>query len=72
MPKNNKNKKNNKKRFTVEEDQSIEEVLDQMKQEGYQPVRRVEEPVFKETKENGEKKVEPVGRKIVFDAVKSE
>lgn len=61
-----------KKRFEVEEGASIDEVLAQMKEEGYRPVRRVEEPIFQETKENGEKKMEPVGRKIIFDAVKSE
>lgn len=61
-----------KKRFTVEDGRTIEQVLDQMKEEGYKPVRRVEEPIFKETKENGEKKVEPVDRKIIFDAVKEE
>jgi len=61
-----------KKRFTVEEGESIDQVLAQMKEEGYQPVRRVEEPIFKETFENGEKKVDPVGSQIIFDAVKTE
>ncbi|MFC0523687.1 NETI motif-containing protein [Pontibacillus salicampi] len=61
-----------KKRFEVEEGVSIDEVLVQMKEEGYRPVRRVEEPIFQEMKENGEKKMEPVARKIIFDAVKSE
>ncbi|KGX88676.1 NETI motif-containing protein [Pontibacillus marinus] len=61
-----------KKRFTVEEGQSIDEVLAQMKEEGYQPVRRVEEPIFQERMEGGEKKVDPVGRQIIFDAVKTE
>ncbi|KGP89672.1 hypothetical protein N780_10120 [Pontibacillus chungwhensis BH030062] len=61
-----------KKRFTVEEGDSIDSVLNMMKEEGYMPVRRVEEPIFQERIENGEKKVEPIGSKIVFDAVKQD
>ncbi|KGX88255.1 NETI motif-containing protein [Pontibacillus litoralis] len=61
-----------KKRFTVDEGKTIVQVLEQMKEEGYRPVRRVEEPIFKERIINGEKKVEPIGRKIIFDGVKSE
>ncbi|GGD22228.1 NETI motif-containing protein [Pontibacillus salipaludis] len=59
-----------KKRFTVEEGDTIDSVLNTMKEEGYTPIRRVEEPIFQEHIENGEKKVEPIGSKIVFDAVK--
>lgn len=61
-----------KKRFTVNEGESIDQVLAQMKEEGYQPVRRVEEPIFQERIEDGEKKVDPVGRQIIFDAIKTE
>ena len=45
-------KKPKKKKFKVEKDGSIMDVLAAMKAEGYQPVRRFEKPVFKE--ENGE------------------
>lgn len=45
-------KKPKKKKFNVAEGQSLTEVLATMKAEGYQPVRRFEQPVFKE--ENGE------------------
>lgn len=45
-------KKPKKKKFNVAEGQSLTEVLEMMKAEGYQPVRRFEQPVFKE--ENGE------------------
>ena len=65
MSKNQK-RKPNKKKFNVLENESIADCLDRMKQEGYEPVRRVEKSVFKE--ENGQKI--PLGRNIIFDAVK--
>ncbi|WP_240468679.1 NETI motif-containing protein [Gracilibacillus sp. YIM 98692] len=64
-----KNKNNNKlpkkKKFELQDDETIEACLDRIKKEGYQPMRRTEKPVFKE--KNGD--VEPVGSTIVFDAV---
>ena len=44
-----------KKRFKVEENESISDCLARMKAEGYTPVRRSEVPVFKE--ENGKRTV---------------
>ncbi|MFQ3544267.1 NETI motif-containing protein [Halobacillus rhizosphaerae] len=66
MPK----KKENKKRFEVGEKESIDQCLERMKKEGYVPVRRAEEPIFREVETNGEKTLEPIGRTIVFQAVK--
>lgn len=68
MPK--KNSKSSKKRFEVGEDESIGQCLDRMNKEGYTPIRRAEEPIFREENRNGEKVMEPVGRTIVFHAVK--
>ncbi|SFG53747.1 NETI protein [Halobacillus alkaliphilus] len=65
MPKNN-----NKKRFEVQEHETIGQCLDRMKKEGYFPVRRAEEPIFREETKNGEKVMEPVSKRIVFHAVK--
>ena len=59
-----------KKKFEVEEHETISECLDRMKKEGYVPVRRTEKPIFKEVKQNGESVYEPVGRQIIFDAKK--
>ncbi|MGM9928346.1 MAG: NETI motif-containing protein [Bacillus sp. (in: firmicutes)] len=59
-----------KKRFEVEENETIDMCLDRMKQEGYMPVRRTEKPIFKEVLVDGKSVHEPVGRKIVFDAKK--
>ncbi|SFJ77372.1 NETI protein [Halobacillus dabanensis] len=63
-------KKNNKKRFEVGEKETIGQCLDRMKKEGYTPIRRAEEPIFREETRNGEKVMEPVGKTIVFQAVK--
>ncbi|MGN8646699.1 NETI motif-containing protein [Gracilibacillus sp. HCP3S3_G5_1] len=46
------------------ENETIDDCLARIKREGYQPTRRVEEPVFIE--EKGQPV--PTGRKIVFDA----
>ncbi|AZB41458.1 NETI motif-containing protein [Bacillus sp. FJAT-42376] len=59
--------KPNKKKFELGENESIADVLDRMKEEGYSPVRRIEEPIFQEVKENGKTEIIPVGRSIVFE-----
>ncbi|MFS0560675.1 NETI motif-containing protein [Terribacillus sp. 179-K 1B1 HS] len=62
-----KEKKPAKKRFELEENETIDALLARIKAEGYMPVRKLEEPIFRETIENGNKKVEPVGKKVSFD-----
>ena len=59
-----------KKKFEVEEYETINDCLERMKKAGYVPVRRIEKPIFKEVKQNGESVYEPVGRQIIFDAKK--
>jgi hypothetical protein len=56
-----------KKKFRVEDNESIDQCLDRMKQEGYTPVRRMEEPIFQEVESDGIKDIEPCGRTIVFE-----
>nr|MDH3082874.1 NETI motif-containing protein [Bacillus subtilis]WGD69433.1 NETI motif-containing protein [Bacillus subtilis] len=56
-----------KKKFEVTERQTIDAVLQQMKEEGYLPVRRMEEPIFMEKEENGSIQIVPCGKKIVFE-----
>ncbi|MFC7063258.1 NETI motif-containing protein [Halobacillus seohaensis] len=63
-------KKNVKKRYEVGEKETIDECLDRIKKDGYTPIRRAEEPIFREVVQNGEKTVEPVGRTIIFQATK--
>lgn len=75
MAKKQVGKKPTKRKFEVLEGETISACLDRMKQEGYVPVRRMEEPIFEEKEENGKKIVVPCGRTIVFEgklAVKTE
>jgi len=60
-------KKQAKKRFEVEENETIDQCLTRMKKEGYIPVRRIEEPIFQEIEHNGKLDIEPAGRKIIFE-----
>lgn len=57
-----------KMQFEVAENESIEDCLNRMKQQGYVPVRRTEKPIFQEIKKGGETIYEPVGSQIVFEA----
>ncbi|MRG87398.1 NETI motif-containing protein [Salinibacillus xinjiangensis] len=58
-------KKSKKKRFKVENGESISDCLDRIAQEGYTPIKRFEKPIFKET----DKGMEPVARDIMFEAI---
>ncbi|PRO66260.1 NETI motif-containing protein [Alkalicoccus urumqiensis] len=52
-----------KKKFYVEENETIDQCLSRMAEEGYAPVRRMEEPVLRETKDG----VETAYQRIVFE-----
>lgn len=56
-----------KRKFEVMETESISQCLDRMKQEGYTPSRRMEEPIFQEIVKDGHKEIIPIGKKIVFE-----
>lgn len=56
-----------KQKFTVGEQESIDDCLNRMRQEGYFPVKRMEEPIFKEEIHDKEVEAVPCGRKIVFE-----
>jgi hypothetical protein len=60
-------KKSKKRKFEVLEGETIDSCLSRMQKEGYMPVRRMEEPIFKEEKINGAIEVVPYGKKIVFE-----
>jgi hypothetical protein len=62
----------NKKTFTVGENETIDQCLARMKSEGYTPIRRIEEPIFCESERNGEKIIEPCGRKVIFEGIRNE
>jgi hypothetical protein len=56
-----------KKKFYVEETETINDCLERMGAEGYMPVRRMEEPVLKEVKRGGKMEVEVSHQRIVFE-----
>jgi NETI protein len=56
-----------KRKFTVEEHESIDDCLARMNKEGYFPVRRMEQPIFKEEVRNDVVEHVPCGRTIVFE-----
>ncbi|MCU9594229.1 NETI motif-containing protein [Caldibacillus thermolactis] len=61
-------KKKNKVRFELQENETIDECLNRMKQEGYVPVGKYEKPIFKEViKEDGKVAYEPIRQQIVFE-----
>lgn len=58
-----------KKKYEVQENETIDACLDRMKQEGYMPIKRTEKPVFEEIIENNEKTYKVIGRQIIFEAI---
>lgn len=63
-------KEKKKMLFEVQENETIDQCLDRIKEAGFTPVRRMEKPIFKEVIQGSEVTYEPVGRKIVFEAKK--
>ncbi|MBU9710692.1 NETI motif-containing protein [Evansella tamaricis] len=63
-------KKRSKQRFYVEEGETIDDCLNRMKEEGYTPIRRMEQPLLKEVKKNGKMEVEVAKQQIVFEGKK--
>ncbi len=60
-------KKLKKKKFFVEDGETISECLDRMAKEGYSPTRRMEEPVFHEVSKGGKLEKVVKEQKIVFE-----
>ncbi|WP_100371648.1 NETI motif-containing protein [Bacillus sp. FJAT-45037] len=59
--------KKKKMKFEVGENETINDCLDRMTKEGYQAVRRMEEPVFEEKKVGRTVEYIPVRQKIIFE-----
>lgn len=59
-----------RKKFYVEENETVHECLVRMEQEGYRPVRRLEKPVFIEEKKNGITEYKPILQKVIFEGEK--
>ncbi|SDZ52029.1 NETI protein [Evansella caseinilytica] len=61
-----------RKKFFVEDGESVSDCLDRMKIAGYTPVRRMEEPILKEVKKNGTVEVEVAKQRIVFEGQRND
>ncbi|WP_040402679.1 NETI motif-containing protein [Alkalibacillus haloalkaliphilus] len=59
-----------KKKYRVSDFKSIDACLDQIKEDGFTPVKRIEKPVFQEQGENEDP--QPIQQDIVFEAVKKD
>jgi len=57
--------------FEVEENETIDQCLERIKMAGYSPIKRIEKPIFKEIKKGIAVEYEPCGRKISFEAQKT-
>ncbi|WP_088103334.1 NETI motif-containing protein [Halalkalibacter urbisdiaboli] len=64
--------KKKKLKFNVEDNETISDCLNRMEKEGYQPVRRMEEPVFEEKKVNGQVEYVPIKQRISFEGILKE
>ncbi|NEU31655.1 NETI motif-containing protein [bacterium LRH843] len=58
-----------KQQFEVMESETIGECLDRMKKEGYEPIRRIERPIFVEQGMKSKKEYIPIRQQIVFEGV---
>ncbi|MCM3762060.1 NETI motif-containing protein [Halalkalibacter oceani] len=61
--------KKRKQRFEVQETETIADCLERMKKEGYQPVRRLEKPIFEEKGSKQQKEYVPVRQQIIFEGI---
>ncbi|WP_053364903.1 NETI motif-containing protein [Bacillus sp. FJAT-27245] len=57
-----------KQLFEVKENETIDDCLKRMEQQGFIPIKRIEKPIFKE--EGNE--VIPAGRQIIFEGKRKE
>ncbi|MBM7542199.1 NETI motif-containing protein [Amphibacillus cookii] len=51
------------------DNETIDQCIDRIKKAGYFPIRRIEKPIFEEVMKEGEVHYQPIGKKIVFDAI---
>lgn len=58
-----------KKKYEVQNNETINDCLDRMKKDGYMPIKRTEKPVFEEIIENNESTYKVIGRQIIFEAI---
>jgi hypothetical protein len=59
---------NSKREYEVGENETIDQCLNRIKEDGFIPIKRTEKPIFKEEIINGQETIIPAGRVIVFEA----
>ncbi|MCU9614299.1 NETI motif-containing protein [Caldibacillus lycopersici] len=60
--------KKRKMRFELGDNESIDQCLERMKKEGYEPIGKIEKPVFQEVFDTeGNSSVKPVKQQIIFE-----
>lgn len=59
--------KKKKQRFEVLETETIDQCLDRMKKECYQPIGKIEKPIFQEVFEDGKVTYKPVRQQVIFE-----
>ncbi|WP_197276457.1 NETI motif-containing protein [Bacillus sp. JCM 19034] len=61
-----------KKKFEVKDGETIDQCLERMKNEGYQPMRRIEKPLFEERTDRSTKEYVPIRQQIIFEGILTE
>ncbi|MDQ0247846.1 hypothetical protein J2S09_005522 [Bacillus fengqiuensis] len=61
-------KVSSKREYEVGENETIDQCLNRIKEDGFIPIKRIEKPIFKEEIVNGQEEIVPAGRVIVFQA----
>ena len=56
-----------KRRYEVQDNESIAQCLERMDNEGYKPVKRIEEPIFHEVNVSGKIDIQVLKQKIIFE-----
>lgn len=60
-------KKKKKVRFELKENETVDECLERMKNEGYEPIGKIEKPIFEEIRQDGQVSYKPIKQQIIFE-----
>lgn len=65
-------KKQKKMIYEVQENETINDCLNRIHNDGYTPIKRTEKPIFQENTKDNQTDYEPAGRQIIFEVKKVE
>lgn len=60
-------KKKKKLRFELLDNETIDECLLRMRKAGYEPIGKIEKPIFEEIVVDGKKTYQPIKQHIIFE-----